>query len=315
MKLIRIISALCLISFFSVSFVFPQDKSKDKKSKQKPVIVKANVAVLDINGVFADKIKLENLKVFEDGVEQKLTYFAQKEPILNLILVFDNTGSMGKNLNEILKISSVFGDLFLLDKNEVFVVRFVGSETIEINQEWTSSKKDLKEAIDLMYVEDGQSAILDAVYLSTQAVLEREKEAKSKRYAILLISDGEERASYYNFDQTMALFNGTDIQVFLLSFAETVAVNRKEARLFSHLLTLETGGTVYLMPKKFTQDDIINALKKIAGELRAQYVIGYNSTNPKRDGLARKLTVQVADGEKGEKRLGFIRESFVVPKD
>jgi len=315
MKLTRIFSALCLICFFSVSFAFSQDKGKDKKFKQKAVVVKANVAVLDKDGKLANDIKLENFKVFEDGVEQKLTYFAQKEPILNLVLVFDNTGSMRKNLDEIYKISSVFGDLFLSDKNEVSVVRFVGSDTIEITQEWTSSKKNVKEGIDNMYVEGGQSAILDAVYLSAETVLAREKEIKSKRYAILLISDGEERDSYYNFEQTTALFNGTDLQVFLLSFAETAPKDKKDARIFSHLLTLETGGTVYLMPKKFTQTDIIDNLKKIAGELRSQYIVGYISTNQNRDGSTRKLTVQITDGEKGEKRQGIIRESFVVPKE
>ncbi|HMS38963.1 MAG TPA: VWA domain-containing protein [Pyrinomonadaceae bacterium] len=315
MKFTRIVSAFCLISFFLVSFIFPQNKSKDKKSKEKPVVVKANVAVLDTNGNLVNDIKLENLTVFEDGIEQKITYFAQKEPILNLVLVFDNTGSMRKNFDEIFKISSVFGDLFLLDKNEVFVVRFVDSDKIEIKQEWTSSKKDAQEAIDLMYIEGGQSAILDAVYLSAETLLAREKHVKSKRYAMLLISDGEDRDSYYDYKQTIALFGGTDLQVFLLSFAETAPKDKKDARFLTHLLTLETGGTAYLMPKKFTQNDIIEALKKIAGELRSQYVIGYTSTNQKRDGSMRKLTVQVADSEKGEKRQGFIREGFVVPKD
>ena len=315
MKFTRIIFTFCFIILFSTVSAFPQDRAKDKKSKQKPVFIKTNVAVLDANGNFINDTKLENIKVFEDGVEQKLTYFAQKEPILDLVLVFDNTGSMRTTFNEVAKISSVFGNLFLLDKNEVLVVRFVGSDKIEIRQDWTSNKKYVQEAVDNLYIEGGQSAILDAVYLSAQTVLLREEEAKSKRYAILLISDGEERDSYYNFEQTIALFNGTDLQVFLLSFAETAAINKKDARIFSHLLTLETGGTVYLMPKKFTQNDIIEALKKIAGELRSQYIVGYTSTNQKRDGLARKLTIEIADNEKGEKRLGFIREGFVVPKD
>lgn len=315
MRFRQTVSALCLIIAFLGISVFPQGSGKDKKFKERPVEIKANVAVLDANGNFANDVKLENLKVFEDGIEQKITYFSQKEPILNLVLVFDNTGSMRKNLDEIFKISSVFGDLFLLDKNEVFVVRFVDSDKIEIKQEWTSSKKDLNEAINLMYVEGGQSAILDAVYLSADAVLKRETENKSRRYAILLISDGEDRDSYYNFKQTISLFNGTDLQVFLLSFAETAPKDKKDARFLSHLLTLETGGTTYLMPKKFNQNDIIESLKKVAGELRSQYVIGYTSTNQKRDGLTRKLTVQVADSEKGEKRQAFIRESFVVPKE
>ncbi|MCY7375100.1 MAG: hypothetical protein LH472_03920 [Pyrinomonadaceae bacterium] len=50
-------------------------------------------------------------------------------------------------------------------------------------------------------------------------------------------------------------------------------------------------------------------------ELNSQYVIGYTSTNQKRGGKVRKLTVQIADGAKGEKRQPTLRESFVVPEE
>jgi len=319
MKFSQIVFALFLVCLVGFNFAYSQDnskkeKSKNKKTEQNPIVVKANVAVLDAAENFVDNIKLEDLKVFEDGVEQKITYFVKKEPILNLGLVVDNSGSMKKNLDELMKSSSIIIDSLLPD-SEVFVVRFVDSDTIEVIQEWTSNKKDLKEAIEIMFVQGGQSTVLDAVYLSAEKILERERKDKSKRYAIILISDAEERDSYYNFDEIMALFKGTDLQVFLLSFAENAPLAKKKARLLSHLLTLETGGTVYSLPKKHSQDDILHALKSIFGELRSQYIIGYTSTNQKRDGLPRKLSIQVTDSAKGETRKGVIRESFVVPKE
>lgn len=318
MKFSQIVCTLFLMCLVGFNFAYSQDdskkeKSKNKKTEQKPIVVKANVAVLDAVGNFDDGVKLEDLKVFEDGAEQKITYFVKKEPILNLGLAVDNSGSMRKNLGKLIKDSSVI--INILPDSEVFVVRFVDSDKIEIIQDWTSNKKDLKEAIEDMFVEGGQSAVLDAVYLSAQKILERERKSKSKRYAIILISDAEERDSYYNFDEVMALFKGTDLQVFLLSFAENAPLAKKKARLLSHLLTLETGGTVYSLPKKHSRDNIIHALKSIFGELRSQYIIGYTSTNQKRDGLPRKLTIQVTDSAKGEKRVGAIRGSFVVPKE
>jgi len=60
---------------------------------------------------------------------------------------------------------------------------------------------------------------------------------------------------------------------------------------------------------------MVRAIKTILIELQAQYVVGYTSTNQKRDGNLRKLTVQIADGAKSEKRQTFIRESFVVPEE
>ena len=319
MKFLQIVFALFLMSLIGFNFAYSQDnlkkeKSKNKKTEQKPIVVKANVAVLDAAGNIAGDIKSEDLKVFEDGVEQKITYFVKKEPILNLGLVVDNSGSMRKNLDELVKSSSIIINSLSPD-SEAFVVRFVDSDTIEVTQEWTSNKKDLKEAVENMFIEGGQSAVLDAVYLSAEKILERERKDKSKRYAIVLISDAEERDSYYKFDEITALFSGTDLQIFLLSFAENAPLAKKKARSLSHLLTLETGGTVYSLPKKHSQDDIVYALKSIVGELHSPYIIGYTSTNQKRDGLPRKLTVQVTDGAKGEKRTGVIRESFVVPKE
>ena len=310
MKTIFVIFLVCL---FFVDFVFPQNKS-DKTIVQKSIIITANVAVVDSAGNFVNDIKPEDIKVFEDGIEQKITHLTKKEPILNLGLVFDNSGSMRQNLEKITGLSSVFAD-FLTGGNEAFVVRFVNSDKIEMFQDWTFSKTLLTEAVDNLFIEGGQSAVLDAVYLSAEKILERERQNSSKRSAIILVSDAEERDSYHSFEETMSLFKGTDLQIFLLSFAENAPLAKKKARSLGNILTFETGGTIYSLPKKNSKEDILNALRSISGELRSQYVIKYTSTNQKRDGLPRKLTVQISDGEKGEKRTGLIRDGFVIPKE
>jgi len=310
-------AVLLFICLFVINDAFSQTLSKknDKKTfERRSVVVKANVAVVDASGKLLDNVKLDDLKIFEDGIEQKLSHFVKKDSIINSGLVFDNSGSMRKNLDEIIKLKSVFADLFL-PGGEVLVIRFVDNNEISIEQEWTADKKSVEEAINNMYVAGGRTALLDAVYLTASKLLERERKAKSQRFAIVLISDGEERDSYYGLEETLSLFKNTDIQIFVLSFAETAPLSKKKARSVGSLLALETGGTTYAMPKKHNQTEIVEALKKIAGELRAQYIISYTSINQKRDGLQRKLSVQVADGPNGEKRQGLIRESFVVPKD
>lgn len=316
MKFTRVVSVLLLVCFTFV-FTFAQDKSekeKDKNSKEKIVEIKANVMVLDSGGKLAGGVKQQDLKVFEDGVEQKITYFVEKEPVLNLALVVDNTGSMRTNLNEVTQMGALFIDI-LKPADEAFVVRFVDSDIIEVLQDWTSNKNLLTQALENMYIEGGQSAILDAIYLSAEMLLKREREDKSKRYAIVLISDVEDRDSFYNFEQTMARFKETDLQIFVVSYAEDAVQQKKKARSLGHLLALETGGTIYSLPKKRTKQDVINALNHILAELRSNYIIGYTSTNQKRDGSERKLRVEVTDNAKGEKQKGVIREGFVVPKD
>ena len=87
----------------------------------------------------------------------------------------------------------------------------------------------------------------------------------------------------------------------------------KRARAFATTLSLKTGGNVYFLEKKFTQDQVLANLKALFIELRSQYVIGYTSSNLTRDSN-RKLRVEVKDGTKGEKRQGLIREGYYVPE-
>lgn len=313
MKFSHIISALFLICLV-VSFADSQTKSKDKKSEQKPVEVKANVMVLDSTNQFVDGIKVEDLKVFEDGVEQKINYFSETSPVLNLGIVVDNSGSMRSVLDEIVYEGKII-TTNLNQNDEALIVRFVDSDTIEIIENWTSDKAKLNASLDDLYIEGGKSAVIDAIYLSSEKLLEREKKDKTKKYALVVISDGEERDSYYKYKEMLSLFGGSDIQVFMISYAFQAPLRRKAASKFADKIVFETGGLVFDLNKKRTKEDIASTLKALMIELRSNFVIRYTSTNQKRDGLPRKLRIEVADSEKGEKRQGFIRESFIVPKD
>lgn len=317
MKLTQNIFTLFLLYFAVVGFAFSQNKSlkeKNEKAEQKTLEVKANVMVLDAENKFIDDIKVEDLRIFEDGVEQKITRFAKRPEKLNLGIIVDNSGSMRYVLNEIISIGkSIVSNL--QEDDEAFIIRFVSSDEIEVGVEWTSDKTKLKAAIDNMYISGGASAIADAIYLSGGKLLEREKKDKMKKYALVVISDGEDRDSYYRYKEMLSLFKNTDVQVLMLSYNPFESARKPEATLkFGDKIAFETGGAVVNLPKKRTKEDVIAALKAIISELRSQYVIGYSSTNPKRDGRARALRVIIADGKNGEKRNGLIKQSFVPIK-
>lgn len=305
---------LIIFTFFNFSFAQSNEKKKDKNFDAKPIEITTNLLVFTPDNKFDDNVKIEDIKIFEDGIEQKITSLKRKSPVLNVGLVFDNTGSMRASLNEIVAAGkSIVSSLNPTD--EAFIVRFTDSDHIEMTQEWTSDKAALNDAIDNLFIEGGQSAVLDAIYLSAGKILEREKNDKSKRYAIVLISDAEERESFYKFDEVARLFKDSEMQVFLLSYAEMALVKKKTARKLTNLIPFEIGGMAYSLPRKHASDELFTAVKAVIAELHSNYTVKYTSTNQNRDGLARKLTVQIADNAKGEKRQGMIRESFVVPKD
>ena len=319
MKISRIITATLLICLAGISFAFSQsdskkDKSKKDKTAAKIVEIKANLLVTNANGKFADDVKLEDLKIYEDGIEQKVTYFTKKQNAFNVGLVVDNTGSMRSQLDTVISAGATFvGNM--RPQDEVFVLRFVGRDKIEIVQNWTTEKNRLNAALANLFIEGGQSAVIDALYLSANEVTKREKAVITSRNALILISDGEDRDSFYNQKQLLELFKGSDTQIFTIGLIGGVQEGRPKSMVknFINQLSLETGGASFFVNDK--QAELVAALKGILTELNSQYIIGYTSTNQKRDGKSRKLTVQITDGAKGEKRLLNVRESFVVPEE
>jgi len=331
MKVSQLIFALLLLCFCGIGFAHSQnnskkDKPKDYKFTPKSVEVKANLMVLESDGKFAD-IKPEDLKIYEDGTEQKITYFAKKENALNLGLVVDNSGSMRDIFNEVIFAgSTVVANL--KPEDEAFFIRFVSSDLVQVIQDWTLDKRKLELEIQNMFVEGGRTAVVDALYLAAEKILEREKQDKSKRYALLLISDGVEADSFYNLDQLLGLFKDTDLQIFTFSFPgekqfkldkdrrNSIKGDKgKKPLLLNNILAFETGGTAYTLPANYTRTNIADALKKLVSEMRSQYVIGYTSTNQKRNDKPRSLRVEITDTQTGEKRQGFVRENFVAQKD
>ena len=195
----------------------PAQKDKETKAPKAPFIVKSNLLVVDPTGQYAVDINQSEIKVLENGVEQKVTYFSKKNPGLNLAIVVDNTGSMRERLDLEIKIAKLIVNN-LAEKDESMLIRFVSREKITIEQPWTSNKQMMYEGLDNLFIEGGLSAIADALYLTAEITIKRENEGKSKRSATLLITDAEDRDSYYELKEALKLFETTDVQVFVLAF-------------------------------------------------------------------------------------------------
>jgi Ca-activated chloride channel homolog len=57
-------------------------------------LVVLHTSVLDDRGRFADGLKQDNFRVFEDKAEQKLSVFKREDVPVSMGLVIDNSGSM-----------------------------------------------------------------------------------------------------------------------------------------------------------------------------------------------------------------------------
>jgi Ca-activated chloride channel family protein len=199
-------------------------------------------------------------------------------------------------------------------EDETSIVRFVSSEKIEILQDFTANKEDLNYALENLFTEGGKTAIIDAVYLAASRVDDYEKENRDerKRRALILVSDGEDRDSYYKEEQLYELLRESDVQIYAIGFVNELSKDRGfikksdqgKAMAFLERIAKETGGKVYF-PNSL--NELTGIAKDIASELRTQYSIGYIPTNTENDGSYRTIKVSVADGPNKEKRIAVTR--------
>lgn len=292
-------------------------------AQKNPLKVKANLAILDADNNLVDDVDVKNIRIFEDGIEQKIDNIVKKNSN-NVGIMIDKSGSL-RNQFQIAKLIANKIVENLSPNDETFVTSFVGNENITLMQDWTADKNLLKKRIEEITLEGGESAVLDAVYVSVSKI--KEKKDNAERNVIIVISDVEERNSYYSRKQVLKLLEGENIQIYIIGlvqdlqdssdgFNPTLRSPKEKAAKLAEDLASQTSGLAFY-PNYSTKDyaSINQAITTIIVELRSQYVVQYTSTNQKKRDETRRLKIEIPNNSKGEKRFGLIREEITVPKN
>jgi Ca-activated chloride channel homolog len=277
-------------------------------------LVNISVRVIDRNNRSINGLQQGDFKVLEDGKPQQIDFFSKGEVPTNYGLVIDNSGSMRQQLDKVIEAGKVLVGTNRQD-DETMIVRFVSRDNIEIAQPFTPSKADLNDALDNLFIEGGQTAIIDAVYLAVENIDQYEKSKgpnDRKRRALVLVSDGEDRNSYYNEKQLFELLKESEVQIYVIGFTDDLGSSggfiskspQDKAKSFLTRMATETGGKAYFPA---SPSELPALAQEISNELRTQYSIGYIPSNDAHDGTFRSIKVAVADGPRGEKRIAVTR--------
>lgn len=300
----------------------PNVLNDDTIEKVDTELVNLNIRVIDRNSRPVNDVKQSEFKIYEDGVLQQIDYFSRSEVPTNYALVIDNSGSLRPQLEKVIEAGKI-----LVNTNgpqdETAIIRFVGREKISIEQPFTTNKSDLIESLDNLYIEGGQTAIIDAVYLAVENVEEYERSqsaADRKRRAIILVTDGEDRDSYYNEKQLFDLLRESEAQIYVVGFVGDLSKEggfigkspQGKAKAFLERMATETGGKAYFPNGP---SELPAVAKDIASELRTQFSIGYIPTNDKKDGTYRNIKVVIDDGPKQQKRIPITRTGRTADSD
>lgn len=286
------------------------------KVKQEPVLREVHLIITDKEGRSLDDIKQDEIQITEDGKPQTIESFSMLDLPVHLGLVIDMSGSLRLQFPKVIELARGIVESKKPD-DQIFIVRFIDSARIDKLQERTSDKSLLLTAIaKLQPAGQGQTALIDAVYLAAQELSKPTGgPGATQRSAIVLISDGEDRQSFYSEEQLFKLLLKGNARIFIIGLVKELdregglirlAARDRAIRLIERLAR-ETGGRAFFPERP---DDFSNALIQIAHDLHRQYVIRYHSAGGAKTKNP-KIEIKVSDGPEKRKRKAIYKTRYV----
>lgn len=268
-------------------------------------LVVLHTTVLDDRQRFADGLKQENFRIFEDKVEQKLSVFKREDVPVSMGLVIDNSGSMREKRPRVNEAA-----LTLVQasnpRDEAFVVNFNDDFYLDLDKDFTSSIPELKEALERIDSR-GSTALRDAVIGS----LDHLKKGSRDKKVLLLVTDGEDNASHNSLEKTLREIQKTDTVIYTIGLLGSEG--KKEAKRAKKVLqeiAAASGGVAYF-PENV--EDVHSICEQVAHDIRNQYTLAYYPTNINRDGSFRAVNVEVIPPRGHGKLIARTRNGYYAP--
>jgi VWFA-related protein len=182
-------------------------------------------------------------------------------PPVSYGLVVDNSGSFRTLLDKVVAVTSDVVEENGAD-DEAFLVTFVDTPKIVLRQEFTYRKSELHDAAENMFIEGGQTAILDAVKSAADYLAQNAKTDPGRMRALVLVTDGEDRSSKSKIEDVLKLLKDQNIRVFVIAMSDTKVFTKILDR-----LTKATGGLI-VTPKG--RGDLSETAKQVFAAMRTK---------------------------------------------
>lgn len=265
-------------------------------------LVNSPVLVIGRDGKFVPNLKREDFRIFEDGIEQEVKYFATVDKPFTVALLIDTSRSTSLDLESIKSAATSFVDR--MRPNDRALVMTVSGQAKVLVQP-TSDQKELKRAIESCRPE-GSTRVYDAL----SQVMEELRSVEG-RSAVVLFSDGVDNDSQQmtgekvleRAERSQALMypvkfntwdyakNGkrnTDLNLEGSGFSQQ---DYLKADAFLHQLASISGTGVY--PAQ-NISDLDYAVSAIVDELHNEYSVGYYPRTPVDPNRDRKVEVRIS---------------------
>lgn len=280
----RIISLLSVIGF--VCLPMQALRGTEQALRVRTDLVSLNVTVTARDGRPLTGLQRADFELYEDEVRQNIEYFSDTDDPATIGVIFDHSGSMRQRLAAARAALQIFissghpeDEYFLLTFNEQVSTPLETSDGTTIVRRLQGLKPE------------GDTALYDAIYRA----LERLRESRHRRRALLIVTDGEDNHSRYKLPDVQQQLREADATIYVLGNPEPSSSGcgrlchfEVTARLDS--LASMSGGKAFF-PRSLA--NLEQAVSQIAVELRRQYSLGYVPSTQKREGGWRKIKVRL----------------------
>jgi VWFA-related protein len=297
----------------------PQTPSGEKKGREYTINVDVNLVVLhatvlDKKGRMVNDLGAQDFRVYEDGALQKVSVFSHADIPVTMGIVIDDSGSMREKRQGVNAAALTFVKTSN-PQDQVFVVNFNDVYYLDTPGDFASNIEDLKTALDKIDSRGG-TALYDAVYAS----LDHVKLGNRDKKVLLVITDGEDNASRYSFEELLRYAQKSNAVIYtigLLGSEEPGGLFKihggsahRAAKILDKIAEA-TGGQSYF-PKSL--DEVSDTCEQIAHDIRNQYTLAYSPSNASKDGTYRNVRVEAFAPSSHTKLQVRTRPGYFAPK-
>lgn len=275
-------------------------------------LVVLRITVSDQQGRAAANLRQDAFKVYEDGIEQQVSFFSAEESPVSWALVLDRSGSMMDMMSDVYDAA-----LHVIDegttRDETFIVTF--NKQSELVIDFTSDRHRLENSI-LGLRAEGETALFDAV----EYALDRLERARYRKKVLVVVTDGEDNASRLKFRELIERAEEEETVIYTVGMfgsmgsSSLMGMARYDRDGRTELIKLAevTGGSSHFPTNV---DQCRNVMKEIAREVSQQYSLGYYPLNKERDGKWRRIKVTANQHGDSTKLIARTRSGYYARKE
>jgi VWFA-related protein len=302
-----------MASLAALALAFPAWTQQQNPAPAQGGTIKTEVSLVNLFATVRDKnkrivtdLKQDDFKIFEDGHEEKISFFSKEMQLpITLGLLLDTSGSEQFMLGAIQDAGARFVHRVLRKGDEAMVISF--DTDVDLLADFTDDRSIIDRAINKArintpgggYIAGNPgpvgggnmtgTALYDAIYLACSDKLNGE----AGRKALVIVTDAEDEGSKVKLEDAIEAAQRTDTVIHVLHVADRRNFGGGRPDIARRLAD-ETGGRMISVS---SEKHLEEAFDQISEELRSQYTLGYYPSNNTRDGKFRKVRVETADHE------------------